>query len=102
MPRFIEMLMPCIQSANLWIESGRFDTYGKEMLKFKDRHDHDLLFGPTNESSYRYCKTFDSILQRFTKSFYQIQWKFRDEIRPRFGLMRGRNFDERCLFARYR
>jgi len=78
---FIEMLMPCIQSADLWIESGRFDTYGKEMLKFKDRHDHDLLFGPTNE------KVLTDIARHSMQSykdlpkvFYQIQWKFRDEI----------------------
>ena len=90
---FIEMLMPCVQSADLWVESGRFDTYGKEMLKFKDRHEHDLLFGPTNEEA------FTDIIRNSIQSYkdlpkvlYQIQWKFRDEIRPRFGLMRGREF----------
>lgn len=90
---FIEMLMPCIQSANLWIESGRFDTYGKEMLKFKDRHDHDLLFGPTNEEVLTdIARHSMQSYKDLPKVFYQIQWKFRDEIRPRFGLMRGREF----------
>lgn len=90
---FIEMLMPCIQSADLWIESGRFDTYGKEMLKFKDRHDHDLLFGPTNEEVLTdIARHSMQSYKDLPKVFYQIQWKFRDEIRPRFGLMRGREF----------
>lgn len=90
---FVEMLMPCVQSADLWIESGRFNTYGKEMLKFKDRHEHDLLFGPTNEEA------LTDIIRHSIQSYkdlpkvlYQIQWKFRDEIRPRFGLMRCREF----------
>jgi len=90
---FVEMLMPCIQSASLWSESGRLDTYGQEMLKFKDRHDHELLFGPTNEEA------FTDIIRGSIQSYkdlpkvlYQIQWKFRDEIRPRFGLMRAREF----------
>lgn len=90
---FIELLMPCVQDAELWRESGRFDIYGREMLSFKDRHDHDLLFGPTNEelitdivrSNFQSYKELPKIL-------YQIQWKFRDEIRPRFGVMRGREF----------
>ncbi len=90
---FIEMLMPCIQSADLWVESGRFDTYGKEMLKFKDRHDHDLLFGPTNEEVLTdIVRHSMQSYKDLPKVFYQIQWKFRDEIRPRFGLMRGREF----------
>lgn len=90
---FVEMLMPCVQSADLWMESGRFDSYGSEMLKFKDRHEHDLLFGPTNEEA------FTEIIRNTVQSYrdlpkvlYQIQWKFRDEIRPRFGVMRGREF----------
>lgn len=90
---FIEMLMPCVQSSELWSESGRFNTYGKEMLKFKDRHSHDLLFGPTHE------EVFTDIVRNSIQSYkdlpkvlYQIQWKFRDEIRPRFGLMRCREF----------
>ncbi|MGI4775918.1 MAG: proline--tRNA ligase, partial [Janthinobacterium lividum] len=89
----IEMLMPCIQSSDLWIESGRFDNYGKEMLKFPDRHGNMLLFGPTNEDMitdiFRHnIKSYKDI----PKNLYQIQWKFRDEIRPRFGIMRGREF----------
>ena len=90
---FIEMLMPCVQSSELWSESGRFNTYGKEMLKFKDRHSHDLLFGPTHE------EVFTDIVRNSIQSYkdlpkvlYQIQWKFRDVIRPRFGLMRCREF----------
>lgn len=90
---FVEMLMPCVQSSKLWEESGRYDTYGKEMLKFTDRHDHELLFGPTNE------EVITDIMRDCVQSYrdlpkvlYQIQWKFRDEIRPRFGLMRGREF----------
>ncbi len=90
---FIEMLMPCVQSADLWIESGRFNSYGKEMLKFKDRHDHDLLFGPTNEEAFTdIIRNSIQSYKDLPKVFYQIQWKFRDEIRPRFGLMRGREF----------
>lgn len=89
----IELLMPCIQPGNLWVESGRFDSYGKEMLKFKDRHDNDLLFGPTNEDMItdifrRNIKSYKDL----PKNLYHIQWKFRDEIRPRFGIMRGREF----------
>ncbi len=90
---FIEMLMPCIQNGDLWHESGRFDVYGEEMLRFKDRHNHDLLFGPTNE------EVITDIMRHSIQSYrdlpkimYQIQWKFRDEIRPRFGVMRGREF----------
>jgi prolyl-tRNA synthetase len=89
----IELLMPCIQSSDLWIESGRFDNYGKEMLKFKDRHDHMLLFGPTNEDMI--TDIFRNNIQSYKdlpKNLYHIQWKFRDEIRPRFGVMRGREF----------
>ena len=90
---FVEILMPCIQNGDLWRESGRFDVYGEEMLKFKDRHDHDLLFGPTNEEAI--TDIIRGTLQSYKelpKVLYQIQWKFRDEIRPRFGLMRGREF----------
>ncbi|MGV2431939.1 MAG UNVERIFIED_CONTAM: proline--tRNA ligase [Rickettsiaceae bacterium] len=89
----VEMLMPCIQSAELWIKSGRYDAYGKETLRMKDRHDNELLFGPTNE------EVITSIVREtiqsykdLPKNFYNIQWKFRDEIRPRFGVMRGREF----------
>lgn len=90
---FIEILMPCVQSADLWKESGRYDSYGKEMLRFNDRHDHELLFGPTNEEVV--TDIIRNNLQSYKelpKVLYQIQWKFRDEIRPRFGLMRGREF----------
>jgi len=90
---FVELLMPCVQDGDLWRESGRLDVYGKEMLRFKDRHDHDLLFGPTNEEVI--TDIVRNSLQSYRdlpKVFYQIQWKFRDEIRPRFGVMRGREF----------
>ncbi len=89
----IELLMPNIQPAELWRESGRYDDYGKEMLRIVDRHQRDLLFGPTNE------EMITEIFRAYVRSYkdlplnlYHIQWKFRDEIRPRFGLMRGREF----------
>ena len=89
----IEILMPTIQSADLWRESGRYDDYGKEMLRIEDRHERDLLFGPTNE------EMVTDIFRSYVKSYkdlplnlYHIQWKFRDEVRPRFGVMRGREF----------
>lgn len=88
-----EILMPCIQPASLWEESGRFENYGKEMLKFQDRHDNTLLFGPTNEDMV--TDIFRKNIQSYKdlpKNLYHIQWKFRDEIRPRFGVMRGREF----------
>ena len=90
---FLEILMPCIQNGDLWKESGRLDVYGKEMLKFKDRHDHDLLFGPTNEEVITDIVRGElQSYKELPKIMYQIQWKFRDEIRPRFGVMRGREF----------
>jgi len=89
----VELLMPTIQSADLWRESGRYDAYGKEMLRIKDRHERDMLYGPTNE------EMITEIFRAYVKSYkdvplnlYHIQWKFRDEVRPRFGLMRGREF----------
>jgi prolyl-tRNA synthetase len=89
----IELLMPTIQSADLWRESGRYEDYGKEMLRIKDRHDRDMLYGPTNE------EMITAIFRSYVRSYkdlplnlYHIQWKFRDEVRPRFGLMRGREF----------
>jgi prolyl-tRNA synthetase len=89
----IEILMPTIQSADLWRESGRYDAYGKEMLRIKDRHDREMLYGPTNE------EMVTDIFRSYVKSYkdlplnlYHIQWKFRDEVRPRFGVMRGREF----------
>jgi prolyl-tRNA synthetase len=89
----IEMLMPTIQSADLWRESGRYDAYGPEMLRIRDRHDREMLYGPTNE------EMLTAIFRDEVKSYrdlprtlYHIQWKFRDEVRPRFGVMRGREF----------
>jgi prolyl-tRNA synthetase len=89
----VELLMPTIQSAGLWRESGRYDAYGKEMLRIKDRHERDMLYGPTNE------EMITAIFRSYVRSYkdlplnlYHIQWKFRDEVRPRFGLMRGREF----------
>ncbi|AHX11303.1 proline--tRNA ligase [Neorickettsia helminthoeca str. Oregon] len=89
----LEMLMPCIQTAKLWEESGRYSDYGKELLKFRDRHDNEMLFGPTNEEVITSIVR-DSITsyKQLPKILYHIQWKFRDEIRPRFGLMRAREF----------
>ena len=88
-----EVLMPTIQSADLWKQSGRYDDYGKEMLRIKDRHEREMLYGPTNE------ELITEIFRNGAKSYrdlpkglYHIQWKFRDEVRPRFGVMRGREF----------
>lgn len=89
----VEVLMPTLQPADIWRESGRYDDYGKEMLRITDRHERDLLYGPTNE------ELITQIFRDNVKSYrdlpqnlYHIQWKFRDEIRPRFGVMRGREF----------
>ena len=89
----LEILMPTIQSAELWRESGRYDDYGKEMLRIKDRQERDMLYGPTNE------EMVTEIFRAYVKSYkdlplnlYHIQWKFRDEVRPRFGVMRSREF----------
>ncbi|WP_448582025.1 proline--tRNA ligase [Thermaurantiacus sp.] len=89
----IEMLMPTIQPADLWRESGRYDAYGPEMLRIADRHGRDMLYGPTNEEMvtaiFRDCvKSYRDM----PRTLYHIQWKFRDEVRPRFGVMRGREF----------
>ncbi len=89
----IELLMPTLQLADLWRESGRYDDYGKEMLRITDRHDRELLFGPTNEEMI--TEIFRASVQShrdLPKNLYHIQWKFRDEQRPRFGVMRGREF----------
>ncbi|WP_299207227.1 proline--tRNA ligase [uncultured Tateyamaria sp.] len=89
----IPMLMPTLQSADLWRESGRYDDYGQEMLRVKDRHDRDMLYGPTNEELI--TDIFRSHIGSYKDlplTLYHIQWKFRDEIRPRFGVMRGREF----------
>ena len=89
----VEMLMPTLQQADLWRESGRYEAYGKEMLRITDRHDRDMLYGPTNE------ELVTDVFRSYVKSYKQLplnlyhqQWKFRDEIRPRFGVMRGREF----------
>ena len=89
----IELLMPTLQLADLWRESGRYDAYGPEMLRIKDRHERDLLYGPTNEEMI--TEIFRAYIRSYRdlpKNLYHIQWKFRDEQRPRFGLMRGREF----------
>jgi prolyl-tRNA synthetase len=89
----IEVLMPTIQSADLWRKSGRYEAYGKEMLRIKDRHDRDMLYGPTNEEMI--TEIFRQGVQSYKdlpRNLYHIQWKFRDEVRPRFGVMRGREF----------
>ncbi|MDZ4762027.1 MAG: proline--tRNA ligase [Alphaproteobacteria bacterium] len=89
----IQLLMPTIQQADLWRESGRYDAYGKEMLRITDRHDREMLFGPTNEELI--TDVFRSYVRSYKQlplNLYHIQWKFRDEIRPRFGIMRGREF----------
>jgi prolyl-tRNA synthetase len=89
----VELLMPTLQSADLWRQSGRYDAYGPEMLRIRDRHDRDMLYGPTNE------EMVTALFRDGAKSYrdlprilYHIQWKFRDEVRPRFGVMRGREF----------
>jgi len=88
-----EILMPTIQPADLWRESGRYDAYGPEMLRIRDRHDRDMLYGPTNEE--QVTEIFRGSVKSYRdlpKLLYHIQWKFRDEMRPRFGVMRGREF----------
>jgi len=89
----LEMLMPTLQSAELWRTSGRYDAYGPEMLRIRDRHEREMLYGPTNE------EMITALFRDEVKSYrdlprtlYHIQWKFRDEVRPRFGVMRGREF----------
>jgi len=89
----IELLMPTIQSADLWIKSGRYNDYGKEMLRIIDRGGRNMLFGPTNEELITdIFQTYISSYKDLPKNLYHIQWKFRDEVRPRFGVMRGREF----------
>jgi prolyl-tRNA synthetase len=89
----VPMLMPTLQSADLWKKSGRYDAYGPEMLRMQDRHEREMLYGPTNE------EMITDIVANYVTSYkalpltlYHIQWKFRDEVRPRFGVMRGREF----------
>jgi prolyl-tRNA synthetase len=95
----VELLMPTLQLADLWRESGRYDAYGPEMLRITDRHERELLYGPTNE------EMITDIFRGFVKSYkalplnlFHIQWKFRDEVRPRFGVLRGRE-TTRCVRA---
>ncbi|GBQ81528.1 prolyl-tRNA synthetase [Gluconacetobacter johannae DSM 13595] len=88
-----ELLMPTIQPAELWKRSGRYDAYGPEMLRIQDRHERDLLYGPTNEEMI--TDLFGQVVKSYRELpqvLYHIQWKFRDEVRPRFGVMRGREF----------
>jgi len=88
-----EIIMPTIQSGDLWKESGRYDDYGPEMLRIKDRHERDMLYGPTHEEVV--TDIFRNNIKSYRdlpKNLYQIHWKFRDEVRPRFGVMRGREF----------
>jgi prolyl-tRNA synthetase len=96
----VEMMTPTVQPASLWKKSGRYEDYGKEMLRFQDRHEVELLYGPTGE------EVFTDLFQRHIKSYkdlpqrlFQIQWKFRDEIRPRFGVMRAREFIMKDLYS---
>jgi prolyl-tRNA synthetase len=89
----IELLMPTIQPAELWRESGRYEAYGKEMLRISDRHEREMLYGPTNEEMI--TEIFRAVARSYKdlpRILYHIQWKFRDEVRPRFGVMRGREF----------
>ncbi len=89
----IPMLMPTLQPADLWRESGRYDDYGKEMLRITDRHGRDMLYGPTNEELITdIFRNSVNSYKELPKTLYHIQWKFRDEVRPRFGVMRGREF----------
>ena len=89
----IELLMPTIQSADLWIKSGRYNDYGKEMLRIEDRSGREMLYGPTNEELITdIFQSYISSYKDLPKNLYHIQWKFRDEVRPRFGVMRGREF----------
>ena len=89
----VEVLMPTIQAADLWKASGRYEDYGLEMLRITDRHEREMLYGPTNEE--QICEIAAEFLKSYRdlpKNLYHIQWKFRDELRPRFGVMRGREF----------
>ena len=89
----LEILMPTIQPSSIWIESGRYEDYGLEMLRIKDRQKRDLIYGPTNEE--QVTDIFRSHIKSYKDlplNLYHIQWKFRDEVRPRFGVMRGREF----------
>ncbi len=89
----VQLLMPTVQSADLWRESGRYDAYGKEMLRIEDRHEREMLYGPTNEEMITdIFRTYVRSYKDLPLNLYHIQWKFRDEVRPRFGTMRSREF----------
>jgi prolyl-tRNA synthetase len=89
----VELLMPTLQLADLWRETGRYDAYGPEMLRIQDRHERELLYGPTNEDMItEIFRAYVKSYRELPKILYHIQWKFRDEQRPRFGVMRGREF----------
>lgn len=89
----VQLLMPTLQPTDLWKESGRYDALGKEMLRFNDRADRELLYSPTNEEMIvANFRSFVKSYKQLPLNLYQIQWKFRDEVRPRFGVMRGREF----------
>ncbi|MBE8220078.1 MAG: proline--tRNA ligase, partial [Alphaproteobacteria bacterium] len=96
----LEVLMPTIQPADLWRESGRYDDYGKEMLRITDRHERDLLYGPTNEELItQIFRDNVSSYKELPRNLYHIQWKFRDEVRPRFGVMRAREFSMKDAYS---
>ena len=96
----IEILMPTIQSADIWQESGRYEDYGKEMLRISDRNKRELLFGPTNEELVTdIFRTHVKSYKELPLNLYHTQWKFRDELRPRFGVMRGREFLMKDAFS---
>ena len=89
----MELLMPAVQPADLWQESGRWDVYGRELLRLKDRHNREACLGPTHEEGITdLVRNEIQSYKQMPVNFYQIQAKFRDEIRPRFGIMRGREF----------
>ena len=89
----VEILMPTIQSSEIWRESGRYNDYGKEMLRILDRNKRELLYGPTNEELVtEIFRTHVNSYKELPLNLYHVQWKFRDELRPRFGVMRGREF----------
>ena len=97
-----EVLMPTIQSADLWKQSGRYNDYGKEMLRITDRHEREMLYGPTNEELITdIFRTAVKSYRELPRMLYHIQWKFRDEVRPRFGVMRGREFLMKVVYYLY-
>ena len=98
-----ELLMPAMQPRDIWEESGRWQDYGKELVRLKDRHDRDFCLGPTHEEVITtVIRDYLTTYKRFPLALYQIQTKFRDEFRPRYGLMRGREFIMKDLHFPYR